>query len=322
MKRARARASEWTRRTRQIGMALLLIGFMGACTDNTTPPPPRQTVADVVAANSDFSILRDALDYAGLSGDLRKNTVTVLAPNNAAFQASGFADAAAVKALPTSTVKSILLYHVLGYKIPASEIVLGKNTAVPTLQGDNVYVTKATASSGVSVNNAKITKTDLQAENGLIHVIDRVLMPPTQNLLEIVQANPDLTYLVAAANRAAEGNPAVFSALTSGKNIYTIFAPTNEAFIAAGFPTIASIQAAPAATVAAVILNHIIADRAFSPTLANGNVSTASGGKLAVDVSNGVTVTSKGNTTAAKVLKADNLATNGIVHVVDRVLLP
>lgn len=316
------RASEWTRRTRQIGMALLLTGFMGACTDNTTPPPPRQTVADVIAANSDFSILRAALDYAGLTGDLRKNTVTVLAPNNAAFQASGLADAAAVKALPVGTVKSILQYHVLGFKIPASEIVLGKNTAVPTLQGDNVYVTKLAASSGASVNNAKVTKTDMQAENGLVHVIDRVLMPPTQNLLEIAQANPNLSYLVAAVNRAAESNPTVFSALTSGKNIYTVFAPTNEAFIAAGFPTIASIRAAPAATLATVVLNHVIADRAFSPTLANGNASSASGGTLAVDVSNGVTVKSKGNTTAAKVLKADILATNGVLHVIDRVLLP
>lgn len=306
----------------QFGIALVMAGFMGACTDNTTPPPPRQTVADVITANSDFSILKEAIEYAGLSSDLRKNTVTVFAPNNAAFQASGFADAAAVKALPMGTVKSVLLYHVLGFKIPASEIAVGKNTAVPTLEGGNVYVTKATASSGVSVNNARVTTTDIQAENGIIHVIDRVLMPPTQNILEIAQANPNLSYLVAAVNRAATSNPAVFSALTSGNNIYTVFAPTNEAFIAAGFPTMASIQAAPAATLATVILNHIIADRAFSPTLANGNASTAAGGKLAVDVSNGVTVTSKGNTQASKVLKADILATNGVVHVIDRVLLP
>lgn len=317
------RASEWTRRTMYLGAVLLLAGFMGACTDNTTPPPARQTVADVIASNSEFSILRDAIEYAGLSKDLRLNTVTLLAPNNAAFQASGFADPAAVKALPVGTVKSILQYHVLGYKIPASEIMVGKNTAVPTLQGGNVYVTKTAASSGVSVNNAKVTKTDLQAENGLVHVIDHLLMPPTQDILEIVQANPNLSLLVAAVNRAAESNPAVLTALTGSKdNIYTVFAPTNEAFIAAGFPSSASIRAAPAATLATVILNHIIAGRAFSPTLAKGDASTAAGGKLAVDVSNGVTLTSKGNTVAAKVVKADNLATNGLVHVIDRVLLP
>lgn len=307
----------------QMGMALLLTGFMGACTDNTTPPSPVRTIADVVAADSDFSILRDALDYAGLTGDLRKNTVTVLAPNNAAFQASGLADIAAVRALPMGTVKSILQYHVLGFEIPASAIVVGKNTEVATLQGSNVYVTKSTAASGVSVNNAKLTKTDLKAENGLIHVIDRVLMPPTQSILEIAQANPDLTFLVAAVYRAAESNPAVLSAFNGGKNnIYTVFAPSNASFIAAGFPSIDFIRDTPAATVATVVLNHVIAGRAFSPTLANGNASTAANGKLAVDVSSGVSVTSKGNTQPSKVVKADILATNGIVHVIDRVLLP
>ncbi len=316
------RASEWTRKTMRIGMALLLAGFMGACTDNTSPLPAAQTLADVVSANSDFSILRDAIEYAGLTRDLRLNTITVLAPNNAAFQASGFADAAAVKALPASTVKSMLQYHLLGFRVPASGIVVGKNTVVSTLQGGDVYVTKLDASSGVSVNNARVTKPDMSASNGLIHVIDRVLMIPTQNLLEIAQANPNLTYLVAAATRAATSNPAVLSALTSTKNAYTVFAPTNEAFIAAGFPTLASIQAAPAETLAGVILNHVIADRAFSPTLAKGDASTSSGGKLAVDVSNGLTVTSKGNTQASKVVKADIMATNGVIHVIDRVLLP
>lgn len=303
-------------------MALLMIGFLGACTDNTVDPPRIQTVADVVTANSDFSILRDALEYAGLTGDLRQGNLTVLAPNNAAFQASGFADAAAVRALPTSTVKSVLLYHVLGFRIPASAFTVDKNVVIPSLQGGNVYISKLAASSGVSVNNARITKTDIQAENGVIHVIDRVMMPPTRNLLEIAQGNPNLTYLVAAATRAATSNPAVVSSLTSTSSAFTVFAPTNEAFIAAGFPSIASIQAAPAETLAAVILNHVLPGRAFSPTLATGNVAAAGGGQLAVDVSSGVTVKGKGSTQAAKVLMADMLATNGVVHVIDRVLLP
>ncbi|MPR34006.1 fasciclin domain-containing protein [Salmonirosea aquatica] len=316
------KASEWTRSIMRVGMAVLLAGCIGACTDNTSPRPASQTVVDVLSGNSDFSILKDAVEYAGLTRDLRLNTVTVFAPTNAAFQASGFADAAAVKALPASTVKSLLQYHMIGFNVPSSQLVVGKNEAVTTLQGGNVYVTKLDANSGVSVNNARVTKADMQAQNGLIHVIDRVLMVPTQNLLEIAQADPNLTYLVAAATRAAASNPAVVSALTSTKNVYTVFAPTNEAFIAAGFPTLASIQSAPAATLAGIVLNHVIADRAFSPTLVKGEANTASGGKLAVDVSNGVTVTSKGNAQASKVVKADILATNGVIHIIDRVLLP
>ncbi len=309
-------------RTRKIGTVLLIVGLLGACTDNTTPPPPRQTVFDVLTANSDFSILRDAIEYAGLTRDFRLNTVTIFAPNNAAFQASGIADPAAIRSMSMGTVRSILLYHVLGFNVPASALVVGKNTAVPTLQGGNVYITKDGTSSAVSVNNARVTSTDMRAENGLIHTINRVLMPPTQNLLEIAQGNPNLTYLVAAATRAAANNPAVVSALTSTSTAYTVFAPTNEAFVAAGFPSIASIQAAPAATLAAVVLNHVIPDRAFSPTLTNGSVTTAANGQLTVDVSNGVSVKSNGNTVASKVTNADILATNGVVHIIDRVLLP
>lgn len=248
--------------------------------------------------------------------------MTVFAPNDAAFQASGFANAAAVTALPVATIKSVLQYHVLGSKITASQIPVAANTAVPTLEGINVFVSKPTASSGVSVNNAKVVTADVQAANGVIHIIDRVMMPPSQNLLQVAQGNPAFTYLVAAATRAATSNPVVVAALTSTTEAYTVFAPTNDAFIAAGFPTIAAIQAANPATLAAVILYHVVPGRAFSPILTNGNVKTAGGGDVTVDVSNGVTVKGKTNTQASKVVTANILATNGVVHVIDRVLLP
>jgi uncharacterized surface protein with fasciclin (FAS1) repeats len=307
----------------QAGMAVVLAGFMGACTDKDADKiPAPQTVTNIVLANSDFSILRAAVQHAGLADALRGGTLTVFAPNNAAFQASGFADAAAVTALPAATVKSVLQYHVLGSTISASQIAVGTNTAVPTLEGVNVFVSKPTASSGVSVNNAQVVTADVQAANGVIHVINRVLMPPSQNLLQVAQGNPNFTYLVAAATRAAASNPAVVAALTSTTDAYTVFAPTNDAFIAAGFPTIAAIQAADAATLAAIVLYHVVPGRAFSPILTNGTVKTAGGGDVTVDVSNGVTVKGKTNTQTSKVVTADILATNGIVHVIDRVLLP
>lgn len=317
------KVSEWMRKPMKAVIVMLLAGFMGACTDNTTTPPARQTVTDVVLANNDFTILRDAIQYAGLADALRLGTLTVFAPNDAAFRASGFANAAAVRALPVATVKSVLQYHVLGSKIAAANIPVARNTAVATLEGPNLFVSKLTASSGVSVNNARVTTADVMADNGVIHVIDRVMRPPALNLLQVAQGNPDFTYLVAAATRASTTNPAVVNALTSTTSAFTVFAPTNQAFIDAGFPTIASINAAPAATLAAVVLNHVLADRAFSPTLATGNATTAGGGVLALTVSaNGVTVAGKGNTQPANVVSADILATNGVVHVVSRVLLP
>ena len=317
------RVSKWTRAAMQVGMAMVVAGFMGACTDkdvDETPAP--QTITDVVLANNDFSILRAAVQHAGLADALRGGTLTVFAPNDAAFKASGFADAAAITALPAATVKSVLQYHVLGSTVTASQIAVGTNSAVPTLGGMNVYVSKPAASSGVSVNNARVTTADVQAANGVIHIIDRVMMPATQNLLEIAQGNPNFTYLVAAATRAASSNPGIVAALTSATDAFTVFAPTNDAFIAAGFPTLAAIQAADAATLAAVILNHVVPGRAFSPILTAGNVKTAGGGDVMVDVANGVTVKGKSNKDASKVVTADILATNGVVHVIDRVLLP
>lgn len=315
------KVNNWMRATMQLGMAVLVVGFMSSCKDDEMETPS-QTVTDIVLANSDFSILRAAVEHAGLADALRGGNLTVFAPTNAAFQASGFANAAAVTALPAATVKTVLEYHVLGSTVMASQIAVGTNAAVSTLAGVNIFVSKPTMSSGVSVNNARVITADVQADNGVIHIIDRVLMPPTQNLLQVAQGNASFTYLVAAATRAATSNPVVVAALTSTTDAYTVFAPTNDAFIAAGFPTIASIQAANPATLATIILYHVVPGRAFSPILTNGNVAAASGGQLALNVSNGVTVTGKGNTQASKVVTADILATNGIVHVIDRVLLP
>jgi uncharacterized surface protein with fasciclin (FAS1) repeats len=297
----------------------LLIGLMGACKKDDVEPTPN-TVTDIVLQDANFSILRAAVEHSGLANALRAGTLTVFAPTNAAFQASGFADAAAVRALPAATVKTVLEYHVLGSRITAAEIPTGINTAVPTLSGLNVFVTKGT---GVSVNNARVVAADVAAENGVIHVIDKVLMPPTQNLLQIAQGNPAFTYLVAAATRAATSDPTVVSALTSTTSAFTVFAPTNDAFIAAGFPTIASINAASPALLAAVVLYHVVPGRAFSPTLSAGSVAAAAGGNLTVGLTNGVTVTGAGNSNQpSRVIQADILATNGVVHVIDRVLLP
>jgi uncharacterized surface protein with fasciclin (FAS1) repeats len=315
------KVSIWMRATMQIGLVMLVAGFMSACKDDEMETPS-QTVTDIVLANNDFSILRAAVEYAGLADALRGGTLTVFAPTNAAFQASGFADAAAVTALPVETVRTVLQYHVLASTVTASQIAVGTNNEVSTLAGIGAFVSKPTASSGVSINNARVVTADVMADNGVIHVIDRVLLPPTQNLLQIAQGNPDFTYLVAAATRAASSNPTVVAALTSTSDAYTVFAPTNAAFIAAGFPTIADINAADPATLATIILYHVVPGRAFSPILTTGSIDAASGDELAVSVTDGVTVTGNSNTQASRVVQADIHATNGVVHVIDRVLLP
>lgn len=301
-------------------VAVALLFSTAGCKDDDDDVTPN-TVTDIIEKDNDFTILEAALKHAGLMETLRTGTITLFAPNDDAFRASGYADAAAVTSLPVNTVRDLLQYHVINTRNTSTDLKTENNQAFVMLGNGTTYVTKNTG--GVSVNGARVVRADIQADNGVIHVIDRVLMPATQNLIQLVQGNNNLSYLVAAATRAASANPAVMTALASSSDAYTVFAPTNQAFINAGYATIADIQAASPATLASVILYHVVPGRVFSTNLANGNVTTAANSPFAVDVSNGVRITGGGNNSqAATVTQANMLATNGIVHIIDRVLLP
>lgn len=311
--------SSFSRYIRKIAIMGLVATLFISCKDDEVVAP--RTITDIVLENNDFTILRAAVQHAGLADALKAGTLTVFAPNDAAFNEAGFADASAITALPSATVSAILQYHVLGTAVLSTEIATAANQAVPTLGNKPAYITKNTA--GVSVNGATVVAADILADNGVIHVIDNVLLPPGQTLLEVAQGNPDFSFLVAAAVRASQANPIVLAALTSDASAYTVFAPTNAAFIAAGFPTTASLSAANPTVLANILLYHVVPGRVFSTNLTTGNVTTAATGTVRVTVGNSVTVTGKGNgTNASKVISANIHATNGVIHVIDRVLLP
>lgn len=301
----------------------LVIGTMSACNkdkDDDKVVAPK-SITDIVNETSDFTILQAAITRAGLATALNGTTLTVFAPNNAAFVASGIADVAAVNAMPEATLKSILEYHVLGTVQKAGDIATGDNQEVTTLGGQKVYITKN--ADGVSVNGAKVTSADISASNGVIHVIDHVLMPSSLNLLDLAKSDSNLSYLVAAVTRASANNSAVLDALSSSTDAYTVFAPTNQAFIDAGFATEADLAVANSDTLTNILLNHVLPGRLFSSNLKTGDATTAGSKPLKIDLTDGVKITGAGNgTNAAKVTKANILATNGIVHVIDRVLLP
>ncbi|WP_353484342.1 fasciclin domain-containing protein [Haliscomenobacter sp.] len=278
-----------------------------------------KTITQTVVDGADFTLLEAAVLRAGLADALATGSLTVFAPTDAAFRTAGFADVAAINATPVATLSAVLQYHVIGSKVTSSAIATADNQATKMLSNVDAYITKN--ATGVSINGAKVTQADLNASNGVIHVIDAVLFPPSVNIVGLASANANLTYLVAAVTRAGSG---VVGALTAAGPI-TVFAPTNAAFIAAGFPTIASIQAATPATLANILTYHVVAARAFSTNLTNGaELTTAQGGKVKVTISgNAVSVLGKGNgTSASNVTIANLLATNGVVHVIDRVLLP
>ena len=290
----------------------------------TTPVP--QTIAQLVTSNSQFTLLSAAVTRANLGATLSgAGPFTVFAPSDAAFRAAGFADAAAINAVPVATLTNILLYHVVSGSVASSAIPAGQTAQATALTTNGTaYITKASSTSGtgVSINGARVVQADVAASNGVIHVIDKIILPPAGNILAVAQSDTTLTYLVAAALR---GGTAVTGAL-GGTTPLTVFAPTNSAFRAAGFSTIAAINAAPVATLTNILTYHVIPGaRAYSPTLTNGaSIPTFQTGTVTIGVtSTGVTVLGKSNgTNASNVTTPDITATNGVVHKIDRVLLP
>ena len=287
---------------------------------NTTPT---QTITDVVTANTSFTLLKTAVARAGLTTTLAgTGPFTVFAPTDAAFQATPYNTVDAINAAPVATLNNILLYHVVsGTALSAATIPTGQTT-VPTSVSGNTPFFVSKAGTAVSVNGARVTTADIPASNGIVHAIDKVLMPPTGTILAVAQADTSLSLLTAAAIR---GGVVVTSAL-AGATPLTVFAPTNAAFRAAGFANAAAINAAPEATLTAVLSNHVVAPaRAYSPTLASGPITTFGGGTVTLTVGSGnvITLLSKGNgTNAATITTADINATNGVIHKINRVLAP
>jgi uncharacterized surface protein with fasciclin (FAS1) repeats len=303
-------------------LALAATVLMGSCDkDDDDKMPQDKTISGIVSSDANFSLLKSALVHAGLTDVLAgTGTFTVFAPDNNAFGAAGLDTEAKITAIPAEALKKILLYHVLNQTVASSAIATANNTPVKTVADVDVFVTKN--ASGVFVNGASVTKADVMASNGVVHVINSVLMPPTGNIVATAQANPNLTFLVAAVLRASEGSTNV-AAVLSGAGPLTVFAPTNQAFISAGFANIAAIQAADPATLTSILTYHVIAARVFSSDLTEGaKPPTVNGATVTITLNGGAKVNGNKNTTAATIAPANVVATNGVIHVVDQVLLP
>lgn len=303
--------------------ALAIVSIATSCSkdDDKEPAPAQQNIVEIVVANNDFSLLEAAVKRADLVTTLSGNgPFTVFAPTNAAFIAAGLDTEAKINALPAETLRKILLYHVAGSSIPAASIPTGNNTAVKSAADLDLFVTKN--DKGVFINGAMVTQADLMATNGVIHVINKVLMPATGNIVQAAQGNPDFSLLVAAVLRASQGQTNVANVL-SGTGPFTVFAPTNQAFIDAGFPNAAAIQAADPAVLTSILTYHVVAGRVFSTDLVDNSMpATVNGGKVTITLNGGAKVKGAKNASAAKITAADMVTTNGVIHVIDQVLLP
>lgn len=288
--------------------------------DETTEPA--NTITDVVVNNENFSTLEAAVLKANLQGTLSgAGPFTVFAPDNAAFTASGITGTA-LNSLTQAQAANIILYHAIGSKIMAADVPAGPNAKVVTASGDSVFVTKN--ANGVFVNGIKVNTADVAADNGVVHVVGRVIMPPTGNIVETAVASrlDSLVKAVTRATTAPGGDPTLANTLSTAR--LTVFAPTNAAFTQLlGALSLTDINQIPIATLLAVLRYHVVAGRAFSSDLSNGSLAMLAGGNTTISLTTGATIRGNGNSGNASNITATNImCRNGVVHLIDRVLLP
>ncbi len=296
------------------------------------PPTIAPVVGTIVAPayfNKNFSTLVAAVVQTGLLPTLLSSTnqLTLFAPTNAAFTAAG------VTALPPNTTEgnatltSILTYHVISgaAEVKAADIATGPSSA--TTLGGKIYLSKGAA--GVFINGkSKVTIADVQASNGIVHVIDRALVPPTKTIAQIVVENttaatPQFTQLLAALERTdGQGDNDLLAAVSASTGELTVFAPTDAAFQALYTAlNVSNVNEIPLATLIAVLKKHVVGARRFSTDLVSGAVPTLNG-NVTVNTTNLTIVGGSGTAANLQTTLLNIHAKNGVIHVIDQVLLP
>ena len=275
---------------------------------------PNQTVADVAIGSSAHTTLVAAVIEARLLPALTDpfSELTVFAPTNDAFSAALTAlGLTAPELLASPDLQDILLYHVIGSEVLSTDLSNGliaaplntANTLKVTIDGTNVFV-----------NQAQVVGADLQAENGVVHVLGAVVLP-NQTVADVAIGSPAHTTLVAAVIQAR-----LLPALTDPFSQLTVFAPTNDAFDAALTALgLTAPQLLGSPILQSILLYHVIGSEVLSTDLSNGLIAAP------LNTTNTLKVTIDGTNVfvnQAEVIGADLQASNGVVHVLDQVVLP
>ncbi len=324
----------------------LAIGFSACQKESLTEVQPigsdavvgdrmNNTIVDIALANPDFSILVAAVVKTNTVGFFGKATLngTVFAPTNAAFaqlpapfnSANGINSITDPKDIKFLT--QVLRYHVVLGRKNAAQLPNGgyPTYKTATTPNDNqVFVSRSIANDVIINGNTKVVAADIQADNGVIHVIDKVLFFPTRDIAQIAIANGGFTALVAALQKTGLTNT-----LMSPTTNVTVFAPTDAAFaqLPAPLNNAANIKgitdAATINTLKTVLLYHLVGGRVFSADLREGiSVPMVAAGNTFITLAGGPKVKGNGNAAGSNIVATDLLARNGVVHVIDSVLLP
>jgi transforming growth factor-beta-induced protein len=260
--------------------------------------PAKKTIVEIAAGDSRFTSLVAAVKKAGLVEALSAaGPLTVFAPTDQAFAAALATLGKTLDQLSADDLKPILTYHVIGSSVKSTDLKAGP---VKMLSGISAFVS---TSGGAKINGANVVSADIEASNGVIHVIDKVILPP--NLVEAATLAGDFSTLLGAATSAG-----LAETLAKPDANLTVFAPNNAAF--------AKLSSVPSGdALKNVLLYHVVSGKVLSTDLKGGAVPTLLTGKsITVDLSAGVKIND------AKVIGADVVTTNGVIHVIDTVLIP
>ena len=297
------------------------------------PTANSKNIVQTAATAGKFKTLVALAKQAGLAGKLSApGNLTVFAPTDKAFAALKKNNPAlyAKVASDKSLLQAVLTYHVVGKRIPAvaATAAAKKGLKVKTVQGERIALSFKVGKIVLN-GTARVVTADVKASNGLIHAINAVLVPPsltkapapapTQSIVEIAAGNPNFTTLVSLVQKAD------LVAAISSPGPFTVFAPTNAAFekLAAAAPaTYAAVLADPA-LLTKVLTYHVVAgaiksDQAIAVAQQNGSVNALQGEPISLSIKDGK-LTLNGSST---VVIADILATNGVIHVIDTVIVP
>ena len=297
---------------KQVFNLLLAAMCIGLLTVSCETAPKEKNLVELASETPNLSTLAAAITAANLGGNLTGlGPFTVFAPTDEAFAA-----------LPEGTLENllkpenkdqlaaILKYHVLPGAVMSTDLQDGMTAG--TVQGENIVVS---TKDGVSVNGVAVSAADVKASNGVVHIIDKVILPPSmqpKNIVQLAIGNEDLSTLVAAV-KAAD-----LAGTLSGAGPFTVFAPTNAAFAALPEGTVENLlKHENKDQLIAILTYHVVAGKVMSGDLTNGMTApTVQGENITVDLTNGTKIN------GATVVAADVEASNGVVHVIDQVILP
>lgn len=318
-------------------LALSSCLLVTACGDDKATPDAPAAPASIAAtaqATPSLSTLVAAVQFASDNNDLldllsSPGTLTVFAPTNDAFDAlavelSGSATAKGADLLTPANkplLRSVLQYHVLTAEVSASDIPFGK--PISTAQGAVFKIDQGSPPVITDGRNrtANITTTDIRASNGVVHVIDKVLLPPDKTIVETAQAfaaksTPEFSILVDAVVAAD------LASTLSGAGPFTVFAPTDAAFadLLTELGVTKQQLLANKALLTKVLTYHVVAGRVFKADVPIGTpITTVESGQFTIDGSLAIT-DARGR--KAKIVTTDVQASNGVIHVIDKVILP